>query len=156
MRSSHLPGTAGQAMCPSAVLLRIEFTSPNCLQPARALLPHVSTLTSAQAPYPSPRRKTARLAHFAALRPAIDASINCKKDVRRYLSVALVRGFPLAGVTRYPCPVEPGLSSRTGFRLVPAAVRLTRAAILIEKKTFVNIILVNKVQKRYNTFYYCL
>ena len=49
-----------------------------------------------------------------------------------------------------PCPVEPGLSSRTGFRLVPAAVRLTRAAILIEKKTFVNIILVNKVQKRYN------
>ena len=65
-------------------------------------------------------------------------------------SVALVRGSPLAGVTRYPCPVEPGLSSRTGFRLVPAAVRLTRAAILIEKKTFVNIILVNKVQKRYN------
>ena len=35
------------------------------------------------------------------------------------------------------------------------AFRLTRAAILIEKKTFVNIILVNKVQKRYNTFYYC-
>ena len=70
--------------------------------------------------------------------------------VRRYISVALVRGSPLAGVTRYPCPVEPGLSSRTGFRLVPAAVRLTRAAILIEKKTFVNIILVNKVQKRYN------
>ena len=40
----------------------------------------------------------------------------------RYISVALVRGFPLAGVTRYPCPVEPGLSSRTGFRRVRAAV----------------------------------
>ena len=48
-RSSHLPGTAGPAICPSAVLLRIEFTSPNCLQPARALLPHVSTLTSCEA-----------------------------------------------------------------------------------------------------------
>ena len=69
----------------------------------------------------------------------------------RYISVALVRGSPLAGVTRYPCPAEPGLSSRTGFRLVPAAVRLTCAAILNEKKTIVNIILVNKVQKRYNT-----
>ena len=44
-RSSHLLGTAGQAACPSTVLLRIEFTSPHCLQPARALLPHVSTLT---------------------------------------------------------------------------------------------------------------
>ena len=41
----------------------------------------------------------------------------------RYISVALVRGFPLAGVTRYPCPVEPGLSSRTGFRRVRAAAR---------------------------------
>ena len=34
---------------------------------------------------------------------------------------------------------------------MPAAVRLTCAAILNEKKTIVNIILVNKVQKRYNT-----
>ena len=42
---------------------------------------------------------------------------------RRYISVALVRGSPLAGVARYPCPVEPGLSSRTAFRLVPAVVR---------------------------------
>ena len=42
---------------------------------------------------------------------------------RESISVALVRGLPLAGVTRYPCPVEPGLSSRTAFRLVPAVVR---------------------------------
>ena len=48
----------------------------------------------------------------------------------RYISVALVRGSPLAGVTRYPCPMEPGLSSRTDFRLVPAAARLGRRAIL--------------------------
>src|SRR5699024_10479361 len=50
-----------------------------------------------------------------------------RSSSRRYISVALVRGSPLAGVTRYPCPVEPGLSSRTGFRLMPAAVRPARA-----------------------------
>ena len=48
------------------------------------------------------------------------------REMRRYLSVALVLGSPPAGVTRYPCPVKPGLSSRTGFRPVPAAARLTR------------------------------
>ena len=47
----------------------------------------------------------------------------------RYISVALVRGFPLAGVTRYPCPVEPGLSSRTGFRRVRAATESSLADI---------------------------
>ena len=41
--------------------------------------------------------------------------------LRRYISVALVLRSPSAGVTRYPCPMEPGLSSRTGFHLVPAA-----------------------------------
>ena len=30
---------------------------------------------------------------------------------QRYISVALVLGSPPAGVTRYPCPMEPGLSS---------------------------------------------
>ena len=44
---------------------------------------------------------------------------------RRYISVALVRGFPLAGVTRYPCPVEPGLSSRICFRMIPATAQFT-------------------------------
>ena len=88
-------GRAGHS--PSAVLLRIEFTAPHCLQPASELLPHFSTLT---------------------------------RSLGRFVSVALVRGSPLAGVTRYPCPVEPGLSSRTAFRLVPAAVRLTRPTIL--------------------------
>ena len=47
---------------------------------------------------------------------------------RLTISVALVRGSPLAGVTRYPCPMEPGLSSRTGFRLMPAVVRPTHGA----------------------------
>ena len=33
----------------------------------------------------------------------------------RYISVALFLGSPPAGVTRYPCPAEPGLSSQTGL-----------------------------------------
>jgi len=32
-------------MCPPTVLLRIEFTGPDSLQPAGELLPHLSTLT---------------------------------------------------------------------------------------------------------------
>lgn len=43
--------------------------------------------------------------------------------VERYLSVALVLRFPSAGVTRYPCPVEPGLSSSGPFRFPSAAVQ---------------------------------
>ena len=53
-----------------------------------------------------------------------------RENSRLTISVALVRGSPLAGVTRYPCPAEPGLSSRTGFRLMPATVRLTHRFIL--------------------------
>ena len=34
---------------------------------------------------------------------------------RRYISVALFLKSPSAGVTRYPCPVEPGLSSQKGL-----------------------------------------
>ena len=49
---------------------------------------------------------------------------------QRYISVALVRGSPLAGVTRYPCPVEPGLSSRTSFRSARAAVRPAQQCIV--------------------------
>ena len=48
------------------------------------------------------------------------------RGARRFVSVALVLMSPSAGVTRYPCPVEPGLSSRTAFRLMPAAIRKTR------------------------------
>jgi hypothetical protein len=34
----------------------------------------------------------------------------------RYISVALSLKSPSPGVTRHPCPVEPGLSSDTAFR----------------------------------------
>ena len=89
--SSHLQRTAGPALCPTTVLLRIEFTASTCLHATGELLPHLSTI---------PHVKHGKS-----------------------ISVALVRGLPLAGVTRYPCPVEPGLSSCTGFRLIPAVVR---------------------------------
>ena len=41
----------------------------------------------------------------------------------RYISVALVLGSPPAGVTRYPCPAKPGLSSPGAFRPPAAAVQ---------------------------------
>lgn len=47
--SSHLLGTAGQAICSPTVLLRIEFTGPNRSRPAGELLPHLSTLTGTKA-----------------------------------------------------------------------------------------------------------
>ena len=45
------------------------------------------------------------------------------KYLQRYISVALVLGSPPAGVTRYPCPVKPGLSSPGAFRPPAAAVQ---------------------------------
>ena len=57
----------GRASRMSPMLLRIEFTASDSFQPMGELLPRLSTLTSSsQAPYPSPRRKAARLTHFAA------------------------------------------------------------------------------------------
>ena len=53
------------------------------------------------------------------------------KEAERYLSVALVLGSPPAGVTRYPCPVEPGLSSSGSFRFPSAAVRPGRGFIVL-------------------------
>ena len=38
--------------------------------------------------------------------------------LRRFISVALVLKSPSAGVTRYPCPMEPGLSSQEAFRRI--------------------------------------
>lgn len=58
----------------------------------------------------------------------------------RSISVALFLRSLWAGVTRYPCPVEPGLSSRTAFRPAPAAVQLACKLILPN-----SVFLVNKV-----------
>ena len=73
-----------------------------------------------------------------------------RAGARRYISVALVRGSPLAGVTRYPCPVEPGLSSCTGFRLMPAVVQPTHGAYCSHLFRLSQVVLVNTGQKPYN------
>ena len=108
--------TVGQTSVSSTVLLRIEFTAPDCSQPVRELLPHVSTLTSSmQAPYPSlPRKRESSLIspHLLSQTRALRTSVFGPGLTGRYLSVALFLKSPSAGVTRYPCPVEPGLSSR--------------------------------------------
>ena len=160
MRSSHLLGNSRAGLVSSTVLLRIEFTATDASTPMRALLPHVSTLTSsAQTSYPSLRRK--RQSSYIPLRllccqsgalPAfgdgktsypslcrkkqslyIPFFLLCRQSrgfagflehagntpavscvgiwTRRYISVALFLRSLWAGVTRYPCPVEPGLSS---------------------------------------------
>ena len=56
----------------------------------------------------------------------------------RYISVALFLRSLWAGVTRYPCPVEPGLSSWTAFRPAHATVCFTRPFILQERRGIVN------------------
>ena len=59
------------------------------------------------------------------------------RQSRLHLSVALVLGSPPAGVTCYPCPVEPGLSSHPAFRHGRAAVRLGRGNIVTDNISFV-------------------
>ena len=50
--------------------------------------------------------------HFRTIGCALTAPFHPYQRKRwRYLSVALFLKSPSAGVTRYPCPVEPGLSS---------------------------------------------
>ena len=51
-------------------------------------------------------------------------------SAQRYLSVALVLRSPSAGVTRYPCPMKPGLSSPGAFQHPAAAVRPSCVCIL--------------------------
>ena len=106
-------GRANHAL-PSTVLLRIEFTAMGTLEPSGALLPHLSTLTSpAQAPYPLLRcKQQSAVTPLRLLSPQkLRFCRGPNGEPRRYISVALFLRSLWAGVTRYPCPVEPGLSS---------------------------------------------
>ena len=73
----------GKPNAPISVLLRIEFTAADAFT----------------------RRRVSSYLAFPPL-PA-----DAQTPSRRYISVALFLKSPSAGVTRYPCPVEPGLSS---------------------------------------------
>ena len=79
--------------------------------PLGALLPHLSTLAGGGA-----------------------------SRLRRFISVALFLRSLWAGVTRYPCPAEPGLSSRAAFRRARATVWLTHLYILLYCANSVNVI----------------
>ena len=103
--SSRLLGAVGQTICSSTALLRdrVYIVKPVSLQAGWALTPPFH-------PYhPSP---------------------TLSERPWRYISVALVLGSPPAGVTRYPCPVKPGLSSSAAFRHASAAVRPGRGNIV--------------------------
>ena len=118
VRSSRLPGTAGPAcMSLHGVAPDRVYSNGRFHTPLGELLPRLSTLTSrAQASGPSPPRKgESRLPPLC--RPAKARAFAGPPfgEMRRYISVALVLGSPPAGVTRYPCPVEPGLSSPPGL-----------------------------------------
>ena len=119
VRSSH-PGDGRASLVSSAVLLRIEFTAMDTSAPSGELLPHLSTLTA-------PADVPCRLPHRKRYSPSISLCLHSfritpERIARRYISVALFLKSPSAGVTRYPCPVEPGLSSSAGFRLAAATV----------------------------------
>ena len=70
---------------------------------------------------------------------------------QRYISVALVLGSPPAGITRYPCPVEPGLSSSAAFRLASAAVQPGRGFIVTHGGDIVKH-LANSFEKGYTIY----
>ena len=93
--SSHLLGTAGQACCPT------HGVAPDRVYIVKPM---------------SPWAGCALTAPFHPCSGGAEPS-------GRYISVALVLGSPPAGVTRYPCPVEPGLSSHGAFQHPRAAVR---------------------------------
>ena len=102
-RSSHLPEAAGPACCFH------HGVAPDGVY-SDARFPGIGcALTAPFHPYPTGG-------------PGGDA------PVRRYISVALFLKLPSAGVTRYPCPVEPGLSSWTAFRPAHATVCFPRDA----------------------------
>ena len=128
--SSRLLGTVGQTECPSTALLRdrVYIVKPMLPWAGCALTApfHPYLVDSPMETLPFPQAEMVTLhgesppSHRTRLRWA---SMGALLWGRRYLSVALVLRFPSAGVTRYPCPVEPGLSSSGPFRFPSAAVQ---------------------------------
>ena len=117
--SSYLLGNgrAGHAF-PPRYCSRIEFTGLSCSQSAGELLPRLSTLTG---------RGQMRYRRCCNGIKKVDIAM---ANSRRYISVALVLKSPSAGVTRYPCPMEPGLSSHGAVGPLCAAVQPACPTIL--------------------------
>ena len=66
---------------------------------------------------------------------------------RLTISVALVRGSPLAGVTRYPCPWSPDFPHAQAFALCPRSFGRLTFAILLSFPMQVNNFSCNKAEK---------
>ena len=159
--SSRLLGTIGPITCPSTALLRdrvyivkpmlpwagCALTAP--FHPCHRRLPQIN------APFPASgkARTICAISSFPSnpLALGFDGS---PFRAWRYLSVALVLGSPPAGVTRYPCPVEPGLSSSSAFRRESAAVRPGRGNIVLHGRQIVKC-LANSFQKGYTDIQNC-
>ena len=76
---------SGQPIAPIPVLLRIEFTASDTLEPTGALLPHLSTFSSSTLPFPActsalryvgrevadPERQSAQVVYFCCTFPQI-------------------------------------------------------------------------------------
>ena len=120
-RSSHLPRTAGPAMCPPTVLLRIEFTAADCSQPSGELLPRLSTLASSQAPAPSLcRKRQSSVTSLLLLFAPKQASMRVRGMGR--FAVYLCCTFPeVAFGGRYPLSLPCGARTFLTHRLSPCA-----------------------------------
>ncbi len=117
--SSYLLGNgrAGHAF-PPRYCSRIEFTGLSCSQSAGELLPRLFH------PY---QTGPITLSAMRSRHQKVDIAM---ASSWRYISVALVLKSPSAGVTRYPCPPEPGLSSRWAVGPLRAAVQPACLTIL--------------------------
>ena len=125
--SSRLLEAVGQTLCFSTALLRIEFTALQCSHGAGGLLHRLFTLTSSVLAYNRSlcrkRQRSPYMRNLLFLSNPLTLGFDRSPIARRYFSVALVLRSPSAGITCYPCPVEPGLSSHPAFRHGRAAVR---------------------------------
>ena len=137
--SSRLLETVGQTICFSTALLRdrVYIVKPMLPWAGWALTPpfHPYIVNSRIQTFPLLR--AAKVTLYAEFPPPIEPA--CAglqwgpfRGAMRYISVALVLRSPSAGVTRYPCPVEPGLSSSAAFRPASAAVRPGRGNIVLQ------------------------
>lgn len=110
VRSSRLPGTVG----PTCVSLH-GVAPDRVYSDGRLARRRVSSYLTFP---PLPHRRKFHIPRFpqGKARSFHRASSPAHGGSRRYISVALFLGSPPAGVTRYPCPAEPGLSSCAAFR----------------------------------------
>ena len=141
--SSRLLGTAGSACCPSTALLRDRVYSVKPMLPwagwalTPPFHPYHRRFTHINAPFIASDKGHTICGISSFLSNPHTLGFDRNQVRWRYLSVALVLRLPSAGVTRYPCPVEPGLSSSAAFRLASAAVQPGRGNIVQQGRPIV-------------------